>query len=474
MKESFFSKFTSSITVGNLCQRIKWLIQLRWIAGFFVVTSVLAGKAFFEIENVALPLMLGGFIIFYNAVFARIRHAMKSSREETDRAKNVRLAIINIQILVDLVVLAALIYVTGGLANPFLFFFLFHMVIASITLSKKNAFFWAGFTIVLETLLVYLEHFKYIPANKFFPFYPEGLVGNHEYIILLLTAFSITVLITVYFATSIVRPIRKRQLDLNDLQEDLQRQRDQLEMKNKELSEMDRSKTDFLYRVEHELKAPIGALSGLLSVVTRGYSSVTDEKKKELLFRAERRVIVMRQLVKDLLSLSLVNQRGFQLERQPLQLAELVKTILDDLSTYSERKKIPIKADIASSLPEISADRNAMEEVIRNLVHNGVKYSFEGEVKVSLKQDGRWLVFRVEDSGIGISEEDLGNIFTEFYRTANAKAFEEGTGLGLSLVKRLVEQHEGVIEASSVLNQGTTFTVKLPTGPPACEEEACT
>jgi signal transduction histidine kinase len=91
-----------------------------------------------------------------------------------------------------------------------------------------------------------------------------------------------------------------------------------------------------------------------------------------------------------------------------------------------------------------------------------VKYSFQGEVSVTLSSLEKQVIFKVEDNGIGISEEDLGNIFKEFYRTANAKAFEEGTGLGLSLVKYLIEQHGGTITVSSQLDKGTTFTVTLP------------
>lgn len=461
-KENFFQKFASSMTVESLRERLQWLVTLRWIAGIMVITLLLAAKAFLEVKTVTIPLLLALLILIYNLAFYVIRKYFHSHPDISGKDIKRRYMMINIQIFLDLVVLATLIYFTGGVANPFLFFFIFHMVISSILLSRLNAYIWAFFTIGLESLLFYLEHFRYIPTHRFLPAFPERLVENSTYVFFLLMVFSISLIITVYFATTIMRPIRKRQLELSELHRRLEDKRDQLEAKNKELSDMDRSKTEFLYRVEHELKAPIGALQSLLSVVTRGYATVDEAKRKELLNRAQNRVTVMKELVTDLLSLSRINERSFKLELEPVNMGHLVDATINELKSYSKKKGIPIKVDAPEQLPEIMGDKHALEEVTRNLIHNGVKYSFEGEVHVRLSAGEDNLVFEVQDHGIGINEEDLKDIFKEFYRTSNAKAFEEGSGLGLSLVKRLVERHNGTINVSSILDKGTTFTVSLP------------
>jgi signal transduction histidine kinase len=461
-KENFFQTFTHSLTVENMIERVQWLVFLRWIAGLAVVISLLAGKAFFNIHGITVPLLLGITILIYNGVFQMIRKYFITHPEASGTDIKRRLMLINLQIFLDLAMLAALIYFTGGIANPFLSFFIFHMVIGSILLSRRNAYLWALFTIILESMLFFLEHFGYIPSQPFLPGYPVGLVSNGSHVMFVLAAFSVTLLITVYFATSIMRPIRKRQLDLTELQNQLSQKRDQLERSNKKLCEIDRSKTQFLYRVEHELKSPIGALQSLLSVVTRGYSSVDEEKKKELLSRAENRVAVMRELVTDLLSLSRVSERGFKLNIETMNLEQVVKQVIEDLSTFSGKKDVPVILESPSSLPGIRADKHAVIEITRNLVHNAVKYSFEGDVTVSLVEDKGFVVMMIKDNGIGISEEDLAEVFDEFFRTANARAFEEGSGLGLSLVKRLVEQHGGSIDVSSQMNKGTTVTVSFP------------
>lgn len=461
-KENFFQKFTISMTVESLRERVQWLVALRWIAGLMVVVSLLTAKAFFDVRTITIPLILGLLILGYNLAFHLIRKYFVTHPEASEQDIKRRIVLINIQIFLDLLVLATLIYFTGGIANPFLFFFIFHMVISSILLSRFNAYIWAMFTICLESLLFYLEHFGHIPSHKFLPGYPEGLVQNGIHVFILLMVFGISLIITVYFATTIMRPIRKRQLELSELQQRLEAKRDLLEAKNKELSDMDRSKTEFLFRVEHELKAPIGALQSLLSVVVRGYESVDEAKRKELLGRAQNRVTVMKELVSDLLSLSRINERSFKLELEPIDMGRMIETTVEDLNTYSKKKGVPIKVEAPERLPLIMADRHALEEVTRNLIHNAVKYSFEGEVNVRLSAGDENLMLEVQDHGIGINEEDLKQIFKEFYRTSNAKAFEEGSGLGLSLVKRLVERHNGTIVVTSILDKGTTFTVTMP------------
>lgn len=462
MKETFFKKFSASLTLENVCRRVEWLVFLRWFAGVGVVIAVLAAKAFFGIDSIDLPLALGGGILFYNSIFEIIRRILARRRSDSPEAIRVRFLIINIQIFTDLVMLAALVYYTGGIANPFLFFFIFHMVISSIILSRPNAYGWAIFTIILETALFYLEHFQHIPHKTFFPWDTANLTENGFYVTTVLVAFSITLLICVYFATSIMRPIRQRQMELTELKNALEEQRDQLEEKNIELIEMDLSKTEFLYRVEHELKAPIGALQSLLSVISMDISTVSEDKKTELLSRAQNRVTMMKELVNDLLNLSRIDQRSFALELETLQLEDILNETIEDLGSYSRKKGIPVKTFIEAPLPEIRADKEAIQEILRNLVHNGIKYSFKGEVDVTMKPEPERIMMTVQDSGIGISEENLKDVFKEFYRTANAKAFEEGSGLGLSLVKRLIEKHGGSISVESQLNKGTTFTVIFP------------
>ncbi len=462
---NFFGKYTGTMSIERVCENTIWLIRLRWIACIGLLFGVILSKAFFkvEIKSVLPPLLIGIGIIIFNFIFY-LRYSFLSKRrsEQTKECVEKRLIFVNIQIFVDLIMLTAIIYYTGGIATPIPFFFIFHMVISSIMLSKINAYFWAVFTIITQSIMIYLEHSGKIAHKYYFYFIPEINDKSGYTELFILIVFSITLVITVYFATTIMRPIRKKQLDLTIMKNELQEQKYKLESTNAELEDMDKSKTEFLYRVEHELKAPIAAILSMLSVVIRGYDSVDENKKKDFLNRSIIRVKSMKDMVKDLLSLSRVDAKNFQLNKTDLKFYEIIEEIIDELTPYAQKKNIGLKTNLADKLPDFYADRDALTEIIRNLIHNAIKYSFEGFVTIALVMNNNELIFSVLDTGIGISEDDLGNIFEEFYRTSNAKAFEEGTGLGLALVKKLVEQLGGNIKIESELNKGTKSIISFP------------
>lgn len=463
-KENFFDRYTGTISIESVCENVIWLIRLRWIACVGLLFGVIMSKAFFKIsgDTVYPILMIGILILFFNFIFY-LRYSFLSKRKgQSKECVEKRLIFINIQIFVDLVMLFTIVYYTGGIATPILFFFIFHMVISSIMLSRVNAFFWAFFTIIIQSLMTYLEYIGKLEHKNFFYFIHElkDRSGYSEFFILII--FSITLIITVYFATTIMRPIRKKQLDLTILKNELLEQKKLLELKNIELEEIDKSKTNFLYRVEHELKAPIGAILSMLSVVVRGYNSVDDNKKIDFLNRSMIRIKGMKDMVVDLLSLSRIEAKNFRLNKADIDISTLTEKMITELTPYSQKKKIGIKTHIDKNIPLLKADSDALTEIIRNLIHNAIKYSFEGVVTVSLLSDKKNIILSIKDTGIGISEDDLNNIFEEFYRTSNAKAFEEGTGLGLSLVKKLIEQHNGNIEIKSEINKGTESIVSFP------------
>jgi len=465
---NFFERYTGTISIQRVCDNVIWLIRLRWIACIGLLFGVIFSKAFFHIdaEVVFPPLLIGLIILFYNFIFY-LRYSFLKKRKVGIAKECVekRLSFVNIQIFADLIMLSAIIYYTGGITTPIIFFFIFHMVISSIVLSRLNAYFWAFFTIIIESVMTYLEHIEIIEHKNFFYFIHKlnDRTGYSEFFILIV--FSITLIITVYFATTIMRPIREKQLDLTKIKNELLEQKEMLNNKNIELEELDKSKTEFLYRVEHELKAPISAVLGLLSVVTRGYESVDESKKIDFLNRSINRVISMKDLVADLLSLSRIESKNFKLNLKNVHMAKLIENCIEELGAYSRKKQILIKKNIGENLPEINADRDALKDIIRNLIHNAIKYSFQGHIAVSLFLENDRLIFSVKDFGIGIAEDDLSEIFEEFYRTSNAKEFESGTGLGLSLVKKLVEQHSGRIDIKSKLNTGTECIVSFPVEP---------
>jgi two-component system, OmpR family, phosphate regulon sensor histidine kinase PhoR len=154
-----------------------------------------------------------------------------------------------------------------------------------------------------------------------------------------------------------------------------------------------------------------------------------------------------------------------QMEQVPLDLRPLLVEILELLREHAASQRITLHLEAAEDLPHIQADRRSMEEVFTNLVSNAINYSPDGgEVTVAAVSHGDYLEVLVKDQGIGIEAEEIPKIFDKFYRVKSPQTRQViGTGLGLSLVKGLIEAHRGAVDVESTAGVGTTFRVKLPT-----------
>lgn len=230
------------------------------------------------------------------------------------------------------------------------------------------------------------------------------------------------------------------------------------------LRAMDRMKSDFVAMVSHELRAPLASVEQQLSVVLAGIIGEINERQKEMLGRAKERTHALLTLINDLLDLSKI-EAGFVVQQKvPTQVTEVLKKVIELLKPDAGVKNISLQLSFSEGLPPVMADRGNMEEVFINLVSNGVKYTSEGgSVRVLARIEGSHLCVEVSDDGIGISAEDLPRIFDKFYRVKNAQTRKiTGTGLGLPIVKGIVEAHLGSIEVESQPGIGSKFRVYLP------------
>jgi signal transduction histidine kinase len=228
-----------------------------------------------------------------------------------------------------------------------------------------------------------------------------------------------------------------------------------------EMERLDRFKTAFTLTVAHELRAPVNALLSFLLAMLKGY--VAPNQQQDILQRAIERSQELLDLIDDLLNLAAAKEELAPPKRQPLSLADSLKEVVPLLQAQAEEKGIAFAVEVRQR-PLVEANPDQVRQLWTNLISNGIKYTPSGgKVTVTLNEEGGWAVGTVEDTGIGIAPEDQEKIFEEFYRTPQAKEMEpRGTGLGLALVKRIVEAHGGTIEAKSVLGQGSRFTFRLP------------
>jgi len=235
-----------------------------------------------------------------------------------------------------------------------------------------------------------------------------------------------------------------------------------------ELARLDTAKSMFVSLVAHEVKSPLAATEGWLNLVLSGMLKSDPAEERRMLERAQLRVKNLRALVSELISLSAIQAGKFSLTRAPVEVTEAVLRAVEAGRESAASRGIRVELQDDGAGARVLADREALAMIYSNLVENAVKYSRDGgEVRVRVWRDGMYVGVSVRDRGIGISPEDCGKIFDEFYRARTEEtAAIPGTGLGLSLVRRLTELHEGTVSVSSELGTGSEFTVRLPLAGP--------
>jgi signal transduction histidine kinase len=235
----------------------------------------------------------------------------------------------------------------------------------------------------------------------------------------------------------------------------------ELQRANLELEKLDSMKSRFMLTVAHELRAPVAAIQGYLGLILDGYAG---DDEREMIATAHARCGELLEMIHDLLLLAHMKEKATAVKKQEtLSVATTLEEVADLMRAEAQRKGLTLTVRIGKR-PEMLADEEHLKQLWTNLISNGIKYTPRGgSVMASLDEKDGQIVGVVSDTGIGIAADDLPRIFEEFYRTQQAKQMEEhGTGLGLPIVKEIVETYGGSIDVESKLDEGTTFTVTLP------------
>ena len=222
----------------------------------------------------------------------------------------------------------------------------------------------------------------------------------------------------------------------------------------------------FRLTIAHEFRAPLTALQSFLLILLKGY--VAPEKWREIIQHAFDRSQDMLDLVDGLMNLAAARQEMSLESRSRVQLGDVLEKSAPSLKTEAQYERGLTLTLTVRQNPFVVVNPDHMSQLWTNLISNAIKYTpAGGSIQVSLEQDEAWAIGAVEDSGIGISPHDLPLIFHEFYRTAEAKnMWVRGTGLGLPLVKRIVEGYGGGLEVKSEIGKGSLFRFTLPLAVP--------
>lgn len=229
--------------------------------------------------------------------------------------------------------------------------------------------------------------------------------------------------------------------------------------------EVDQMKTDFVSFVAHELRSPLGAILGYASLLEQ-YGEQTDlQTRGEMASAISRQCHRLNRLISDLLDISRLDAgHALELRRERVELRGLVEKVLDAQRAALSNPAIALEVVSEEPSPSVWGDPDRLEQVLVNLISNAVKYSPEGgRIETRIEDQGNWVSIKVSDEGMGMSVEQVDSLFQKFYRTPDARRRGiKGTGLGLFLVKNLIEAHRGHVEVISETGKGTTFSILLP------------
>lgn len=250
------------------------------------------------------------------------------------------------------------------------------------------------------------------------------------------------------------------------LHDDLQRHARDLSIALEKQKELDRLKSEFIQNVSHELRTPLAIIRGYAEILDSGDLGELDVAYKDPVSTIARRAAMLSNLVDDLISILEAEERN--LKMKDFNFGTLLETMLNDFVISAQVAEVTLKSEIAPRLPLFHGDPDHMRRVVDNLVGNALKFTPKGgTVTVNLDVTDKNFILTVQDTGIGIPEEELQRIFDRFYQVDGSMSRRfGGTGLGLSLVQEIVAAHHGVIEVASQVGSGTTFTIKIPVEPP--------
>ncbi|MCL5269827.1 MAG: hybrid sensor histidine kinase/response regulator [bacterium] len=256
----------------------------------------------------------------------------------------------------------------------------------------------------------------------------------------------------------------ERNKQLQQANDNLQAAHGELTRKNRQLEQLNAEKNRFLGMAAHDLRNPISAIGGYCSLFLGGILGELTDQQRQIIERVKISSKFMHQLLEDLLDISQIEAGKLELRLAPVDLAALIADNVKLNRMFAEKKQIGIKFVPRCAPPPLNLDAAKIEQVLNNLSSNAIKFSQPGtEITVELITEDDQLVIVVRDQGQGIAPHEIDKVFKPFEKTSTrSTSGEKSTGLGMAIVKKIVEGHQGKIWLESAVGVGTTFYVALP------------
>ncbi len=364
------------------------------------------------------------------------------------------------QILVDFALLAIAVHLTGGITSPLVPLFILHGVFSAILLPTRLAIRVIILTVLLIAASLVLGHLGLgVPVWEFGPdgVAPRwiGELARFAFLVVSLAGATLQGL-------DLSREIRNRYARITHLAHEL-------ELRNDELRQVDEQRVRLLGTASHDLRSPLAAVESHIELFLGDYVPDVTTIQKAYLRRMKERLQGLRLFINDLLDLTAIESKGTKTaELRRFDVVAQVMEIVTEQRPLAEGLGLEIVTELPDEPIHVSAPPGHLLLVWTNLISNAIKYGAgRSPLKVTIRKENGHVAVSVQDSGLGISQEDLAKLFTDYFRSPSVKkAGIPGTGLGLSIARRVVEGVGGHIDVATKLGEGSTFTIVLPMAPP--------
>ena len=447
--------------IFDYCLLNQWMIKIRYILGLTLVfiTFIIDQILHFYFNSIILyaisvVLLIANYLYTYHINTAHKKNNNPKGHLCTVCSSN----IIQYQIFIDYILLGGIIFATGGMFSPVILFFLPHIIFSVILLRGIKRDINIVIPIVILGIIMIFQLFGLILdnviINLFYPF------SKNKFILFFIWfGISIYILIIYYFTLNISSEIKKRAKDIIELSK-MMEERNRIILKlNSFLESIDDMRQRMINVASHDLKSPLAVIESYINIMLSGYIGNLNEKQEENLKKIQHRIVQMRELINEILDVASLQKDGIATELSPIDVLPILNELKEDMEMVASKNEVSLIFGYPNSIPLIFTSKNRFIQVVQNLITNAIKFTPRGGIvtmKVLPREDD--VLFSISDTGIGIPPEDLENIFTEFYRVKalnNDKS--KGSGLGLYIVKKIIDAHDGKIWVESEIGKGSTF-----------------
>ncbi len=437
----------------TIIRRNLFFIKLRYAAILMLAVFALFSNELFEIELCCeqrnMLYWITGFLLLYNVA---LHAGRKKIKLKPDKINPAHLSLF--QIIIDLITLTMLVHITGGIESPLYLFYIFHMIIGSLILPGLLIYSIAFLSVLTMVVIVWLEyngtllHYS-IPGLLSFPLYQDT-----AFVTMSLAVFAMMMFTSVFIANRIATQLYSQEKNLIDALN--------------QLNESEIKKQKYIMGVVHEIKSPIVAVQSIVEILLGGLVEPLSDKVIKKLERVKVRSADALDMINNILKISRLRLLS-KAEMEETDLSGIVYEIISKLDEVILSKKILLKQSEEGEKRTALCEKSLVQLAVSNVIGNSIKYTDKGgTVEIQIKYREYSVLLSVCDNGAGIPKNEMEKIFDTFYRASNMENAVEGSGIGLSLVKEIVEQHQGKISVESPSpfgdenNPGTCFKIILP------------